>query len=209
MRRIVDFANLTVTLVGGAYLALLTMFATDGLKMMPEGLVSSWGPRILFLLLGLGLVSANIYVLVQEWKTGGLRSNLRLTTDQGMTEFSVPSMELLILRDLKEEPDVLDPVVTLKPRGEGKPMLCEVELKLRRQDDVLKRIDGIKKRVRDIIDRLIPGGLTVDVLVEVRDFVNEKAASTTRDRRSSREMLPRPGEFNGPVYTDGGGSDGV
>lgn len=206
MRKIVDFANLTVAVLAGAYLTLLTLFATDALKMMPEGLVSSWGPRFVFFLIGLALVGANISVLVQEWKTGGLRSNLRLTTDQGMTEFSVPSMEMLLLRDLKEEPDILDPVVVLKPRGEGKPMLCEVELKLRRQDDVLKRIDGIKKKVRDIIDRLIPGGLTVEVLVEVREFVNERLP---RNNRSSREILPNPSEFNGPVYTDGGGSDGV
>lgn len=209
MRKFVDFANLTVTVLTGFYLVLLTLFATDGLKMIPEGFVSAWGPRLMFLLMGLCLAGANIYVLVQEWKTGGLRSNLRLTTEQGMTEFSVPSMEMLILRDLKEEPDIVDPVVTLKPRGEGKPMLCEVELKLRRQEDVLKRIDGIKKKVRDVIDRLIPGGLTVEVHVEVRDFVNEKGPAAARSGRYSREPLPDPAEFNGPVYTDGGGSDGV
>ncbi len=207
MRKIVDFANLTVAVLVGAYLFLLTVFATDGLRLMPDGMVNSWGPRFLFLLVGGALVAANIYVLVQEWKTGGLRSNLRLTTDQGMTEFSVPSMEMLILRDLKAEPDIVDPVVFLQPRGEGKPMLCKVELKLRRQKDVLKRIDGVKKRVRDVIDGLIPGGLTVEVLVEVRDFVAESA--TRSSSRSSRQTLPSPGEFNGPVYTDGGGSDGV
>ena len=205
LRKIVDFANLTVAVLAGAYLFLLTLFNTDGLRMMPEGLVDSAGPRILFFLIGAGLVAANISVLVQEWKTGGLRSNLRLTTDQGLTEFSVPSMEMLILRDLKAEPDIVDPIVMLQPRGEGKPMLCKVELKLRRQNDVLKRIDGIKKKVRDIIDGLIPGGLTVEVLVEVRDFVNESAGAG----QSRQEILPEPGEFNGPVYMDGGGSEGV
>ncbi len=207
MRKIVDFANVTVTVLAGAYLVLLTFFATDGLLQVPEGLVEAWGPRILFFLIGVFLVGINLRLLVREWKTGGLRSNLRITTEQGIAEFSVPSMEMLILRDLKAEPDVLDPVVTLKPRGEGKPMLCEVELKLRRQEDVLKRIDGIKRKVRDIVDRLIPGGLTVEVLVQVRDFINERAATTSK--RSSREKLPEPGEFNGPVYTDGGGSEGV
>jgi hypothetical protein len=206
MRRIVDFANVTVTVLTGAYLVLLTLFGTEGLRLMPEGLVASWSVRFLFFLVGVALVGVNIRVLVLEWKTGGLRSNLRITTEQGMTEFSVPSMELLILRDLKAEGDVVDPVVTLKPRGEGKPMLCGVELKLRRQDDVLKRIDSIKKKVRDIIDRLIPGGLTVEVTVEVRDFVSESMRST---RTSGREILPGSAEFNGPVYSDGGGSDGV
>ena len=206
MRKIVDFANVTVTVLTGAYLVLLTLFATEGLRLMPEGLVATWGVRFLFFLIGVALVGVNIKVLMREWKTGGLRSNLRITTEQGMTEFSVPSMELLILRDLKAEPDIVDPAVTLKPRGEGKPMLCEVELKLRRQEDVLKRIDSIKKKVRDIIDRLIPGGLTVEVLVEVRDFVSESMRSA---RTSSRETMPEPGEFNGPVYADGGGSEGV
>ncbi|MCC8166387.1 MAG: alkaline shock response membrane anchor protein AmaP [Planctomycetes bacterium] len=205
MRRFVDFANVTVTVLIGAYLVLLTLFATDGLKLMPEGLVDSWGPRFLFFLIGAALVGVNLNVLVKEWKTGGLRSNLRITTEQGTTEFSVPAMEMLVLRDLKAEPDILDPVVTLRPRGEGKPMRCEVELKLRRQEDVIKRIDGIKKKVRDIIDRLIPGGLTVEVLVEVRDIVNGKSASPAAPGET---VLPTK-EFNGPVYTDGGGSEGV
>ncbi len=77
MRKIVDFANLTVAVLVGAYLFLLTVFATDGLRLMPDGMVNSWGARILFLLVGGALVAANIHVLVQEWKTGGLRSNLR------------------------------------------------------------------------------------------------------------------------------------
>lgn len=204
MRKIVDFANVTMTVLAGAYLALLTLFATDGLKSMPEGLVNSWGLRLLFLAIGVFLVGVNINLLVKEWKTGGLRSNLRITTEQGLTEFSVPSMEMLILRELKSEPDIVDPVVSLKPRGVGKPMLCEVELKLRRKEDVLKRIDSIKKKVRDVIDRLIPGGLTVEVLVEVRDFVADAGTGI-----SGRQSLPEPGEFNGPVYTDGGGSEGV
>jgi hypothetical protein len=207
MRRIADFANVAVTVLTGAYLVLLTLFATDGLRLMPDGLVSGWGLRILFLLIGAALVGVNIKVLMQEWRAGGLRNNLRIPTNQGMTEFSVPSLELLLLRDLKAEPDIVDPTVFLQPRGEGRPMLCKVELKLRRQEDVVKRSDSIKKMVRDIIDRLIPGGLTVEVLVEVRDFVSE---SIRRDTRTShREILPSPGEFNGPVYADGGGSDGV
>lgn len=213
MRKIVDFANLTAAVLAGAYLFLLTVFSTDGLRLLPDGIVASWGSRVLFLLVGAALVAANIHVLAEEWRTGGLRSNLRLSTDQGMTEFSVPSMEMLILRDLRAEADIVDPVVFLQPRGEGKPMLCKVELKLRRRKDVLNRIDSVKKKVRDIIDSLIPGGLTVEVLVEVRDFVADATAGggsdRSRSRSSSREILPNPGEFNGPVYTDGGGSDGV
>lgn len=206
LRKIVDVANVTVTVLTGAYLVVLTMFATEGLRLMPEGLVGSLGLRLLFWACGVLLVGVNIKLLLDEYRAGGFRSNLRITTDQGTTEFSVPSMELLILRDLKAEPDIVDPAVTLRPRGEGKPMRCEVELKLRRQEDVLKRIDSIKKKVRDIVDRLIPGGLTVEVVVEVRDFVSESMRNNISTRDSHR---PEPGEFNGPVYADGGGSEGV
>lgn len=199
MRKVMDFANVTVTVLVGAYLVLLTFSGADWLKAIPTGMVDS-GLRLVFLLIGCFLVWVNARELYRELKTHGLRSNLRITTEQGMTEFSVPSLEMLLLRDLKAEPDVVDPMVTLEPRGEGKPMRCEVQLKLRRQEDVIKRIDSLKRKVRDIIDRLIPGGLTVEVLVEVRDIVNESL-------RSSRDIVD--GEFNGPVYADGGGSEGV
>lgn len=203
MRKIMDFANVTITVLTGAYVVLLTLFATDGLKAVPEGLVASWGARLLFLFFGAFVVGVNIHVLVREWKAGGLRNNLRITTEQGMTEVSVPSMEMILLRDLKAEPDIVEPGVTLKPRGEGKPMLCEVTLKLRRQEDVIKRIDGVKRKVRDIIDRLIPGGFTVEVLVEVRDFVSDPPPA-------HRDSAGEAGDdFNGPVYSDAGGSDGV
>lgn len=199
MRKVMDFANVTVTVLVGAYLVLLSASGAEGLKAIPASIADS-GMWIIFLLIGGFLVWVNFRELYRELKTHGLRSNLRITTEQGMTEFSVPSLEMLLLRDLKAEPDVVDPMVTLEPRGEGKPMRCEVQLKLRRQEDVIKRIDSLKRKVRDIIDRLIPGGLTVEVLVEVRDIVNESL-------RSSRELADS--EFNGPVYADGGGSEGV
>ncbi len=203
MRKLVDYANVTMTVLTGAYLVLLTLFQTTGLKFVPEGLVSSGTMTTIFIfIVGVLLVGLNINVLVKEWKAGGLRRNLRVTTDQGMSELSVNALEMLLLRDLKAESDVIDPIVALTPRGEGKPMLCEVELKLRRQDDVIKRVDVLKRRIRDDIDRLIPGGLTVEVLVEVRDFVS---ASIRGDKRSEAG----PAEFNGPVYADGGGSEGV
>lgn len=205
-KTIVDIANLTAAVMVGAYLFLLTVFRTEGLRNVPGGIVDSWVWWTIFLLVGGGLVAANIMILVQEWKAGILRENLVMSTEQGVTEFSVSSLEMLILRDLRAEPDVVDPVVFLQPKGEGKPMLCNIEFKLRRQKDVLKRADAIKRKVRDVIDNLIPGGLTVEVFVKVRDVVSEAAG---RNSRSGREILPEPGEFNGPVYTDGGGSEGV
>lgn len=200
MRKIVDLANLTVSVATGAYLVLLTVFRWDVLKAVPEALASS-NMAILCFLVGIALVIANLHVLFKEWKAGGLRRNLRITTDQGMSELSVAALEMLLLRDLRAEPDIVDPVVSLSPRGEGKPMLCILELKLRRQNDVIKRMDDIKRKIRDDIDRLIPGGLTVEVQGEVRDFVSETARE--------KEKAPEPGEFNGPVYTDVVDSDSV
>lgn len=199
MRKVMDFTNVTVTVLVGAYLVLLSASGADIFKAIPE-MIADTGLWILFFLIGGFLLYINGAELYKEFKTRGIRSNLRITTEQGMTEFSVPSLEMLLLRDLKAEPDVVDPIVALEPRGEGKPMRCEVQLKLRRQEDIIKRADALKRKVRDIMDRLIPGGLTVEVLVEVRDIVNEPI-------RSRREIAD--GEFNGPVYTDGAGSEGV
>ncbi|MCL2001182.1 MAG: alkaline shock response membrane anchor protein AmaP [Planctomycetes bacterium] len=202
MRKVVDFANVTVAVLTGLYLVLLTLFRTDGLKAVPSGLASS-GTGVLCFFAGVFLVGINIRVLIREWKAGGFRRNLRITTDHGMSELSVSALEMLLLRDLRAEADIVEPGVILTPRGEGKPMLCEVELKLRRQEDVIKRMDSIKRRIRDEIDRLIPGGLTVEVLVEVRDFISEQTKS---DRGNGSGTAS---EFNGPVYSDVAGSDGV
>ncbi|MCC8191135.1 MAG: hypothetical protein LIP77_10970 [Planctomycetes bacterium] len=183
-RKIMDYANVTATVLGGAYLVLLSLPGTDSLKGVPAGLMAgSWTTRLLVFLTGAFLLWINISVLRAEWKTVGIMGNLRLNTELGTTEFSIPHIEMLILHDLRAEPDILEPTVFLKPKGIGKPMLCEVGLKLRRQRDVLKRVDDIKRQIRDIIDKLIPGGLTVEVKVEA-------------------QIIAEPAEeFNGPVYS--------
>ncbi|MDR1534245.1 MAG: hypothetical protein LBU64_04005 [Planctomycetota bacterium] len=199
MRRILDFVNVAVGVLAGAYLVLLATFGSEGLLAAP-GWFSSLGSGTICFLTGAALVGANVQVLAREWKIGGLRRNLRISTDQGMTELSVTALEMLLLRDLRAEPDIVDPQVLLTPCGEGRPMTCEVGLKLLRQTDVIKRMDSIKRLVRDDMDRLIPGGLTVDVKVEVRDFINDSSVS---DRLGAKGK-----EFTGPVYSDVG-SDGV
>ena len=204
MRRIMDFSNVVMTMVTGLYLVLLTVAGTENVKAIPDWLVDSTGWRLFFLALGVFLVAVNIRTLVKDWREGGLlRENLRIPTEQGMTELSVPSLEMLILRDLRAEPDIVEPFVKLRPKGVGKPMRCFVELKLRRQPDVIKRGDAIKRKVRDIIDQLIPGGLTVEVLVDVRDIVSESVRAKAPAAKAAAS------EFNGPVYSNDSGSDGV
>ena len=203
LRKVVDFANVTVSLATGAYLFLLLTLRFEWLKALPAGMIAS-GLWWLFLLAAAGLLFANIYLLVIEYRIKGFRDNLRISTEQGKIELSVAALEMQLLRDLRNEPDVSEPVVRLEPHGEGKPMLCEVSLKLRRQDDVISRMDSLKRMVSDNIYRLIPSGLTVEIRVEIKGFV------TDNPRVSRRERAPaEPGEFNGPVYSDGGGSEGV
>lgn len=213
VRKIVDGTNVTVTVLLGLYLIVMC-FGSEALISLPAWLRSSWWLLTLTVVVGLLLVGLNILELYYEIKDGSFSQYfsqyLHLSTDQGRVSFYIPTLEMQLQRELKAEPDVVDPLVSITPHAEGKPLTCEVELKLRRTRDGLKRndeinglkrIDEIKKRVRDIIDRLISVGLTVDVLVDVRDFINEPAGS--------REASPDAGEFNGPVYADGAGSEGV
>lgn len=194
MRRIIDAANAAIGIFAGLYLVSATISGSTALQRAPELILSRWSPwgAVVFFLLGAVLVYGNISVLYREWRTGGLRRNLRITTEQGASELSVTALEMLLLRRLSAEPDIVDPVCVLTPRGVGKPMLCEVELKLRRQDDVIRFVDGIKRSIRDDFDRLIPGGLTVEVLVEVRDFVTNAADAP---REESGKVM------NGPDYS--------
>ena len=194
MRKILDFANVTASLLTGMYLTLLAAFGSESLLAVPDWLSSSgaWFPT---LLVGLFLAGGNIQALFHEWRIGGLRRNLRVSTIQGMTELSVTALEMLLTRDLKAEADIVDPKVTLTPRGEGRPMLCEVELRLQRQENVIARMDVIRLMTRSAIDKLIPSGITVDVRVEAKDFVNG-ASGPARPGEG--------GEFKGPVYSDPG-----
>lgn len=194
LRKIVDFANVTITVLTGFYLMLLTVARTDGLAAVPAGMISSVGWILFFFIIGLALVASNVYLMVKDWKAGGFRRNLRIASDQGMNEFSLNALEALIVRDLRMEPDITDPEVILTPREKGKPMTCEVELKLKRQEDVGKRMDAIKRKIVDTIERLIPGALSLDIMIEVRDFVSEVPRS--------RDGGGEPGEFNGPVYAN-------
>lgn len=198
MRKVVDFVNVLATVLLGVYMVLLAVFRSGRLLSFPEWLASP-GIVVFCFLVGLFLVVVNVKVLSAEWKAGGLRRNLRITTDNGQNELSVAALEVLVLRDLKAQPDIVDPIVTLQPREEGKPMLCLLELKLKRQNDVIRRVDAVKAQIREIFDNLIPGGLTVEVQAEVRGFVE--------DVPRSRENAEGEAEFNGPVYADGAGGE--
>ena len=196
--KVADGANVAAAVLVGLYLVLLSVLGVG--TGLPQWLISSPTVSFIVFFVGASLVTINVCVLAQDLKTVGLKRNLRIPTEQGKSELSVAALEMLLLRDLKAEPDVIDPVLSLTPRGEGKPMLCEVEMKLRRQQYVNKRTDALARKIRDTIDKLISGGLTLEVQIDVRDFVNSPAAS-------GHDQIGPADEFNGPVFPDSGGSD--
>lgn len=181
LRKVVDISNVTITVLTGAYLVLVTLFRTDGLRAVPTGL-STGGWAVICFFLGAGLLAANIYFLVQEWKLGGFRQNLFITTDHGQNELQVAALEMRLVRDLRADPDIVEPSVHLTPLGEGKPMQCKVELKLRDDEDkdIVSRTDVIMRRVREDIERIVTGGITVDISVKVKGIISDSPRGVQR-----------------------------
>ena len=181
LRKVVDCANVTVAVLTGAYLVLVTLFRTDGLRAVPTGL-STGGLGLLCFFIGAFLLGANLYFLKQEWRMGNFRQNLFITTDHGQNELHVAALEMRLVRDLRADPEIVEPAVTLIPQGEGKPMQCKVELKLRHDEerDIVSRTDRIMQRVREDIERIVTGGITVDISVKVKDIVSDAPRGVQR-----------------------------
>ena len=189
MRKLTDFINVTAAVLLGLFLISLIFIRNERLLNLSAWL-STPSVIVFAVIIGLLLVAVNLNVLVQEWKIGGLRRNLRITTDNGPSDLWIAGLESLLLRELKAQGDILDPLVTLEARAEGHPMLCLLEYRLKRQDDVLSRSDAIKRLVRDTFQRLIPSGVTIEIRSEIRDFVEDMPV----------EKPLKKDEFQGPVY---------
>lgn len=197
MRKVTDFANVAAGVLLGLYLLFLTISGAQRLIDLPAWLVSSWAIWLLAFFAGALLLYLNIRLLVQEWQDGGLRWMLRISTEEGPSELSVTALEALLVRELKDQPDVVDPLVTIYPKREGYPIICIIELSLKRQDDVIRRTDALKKMVRSSFLRLIPSGVTVEIRAEIRNIVDD--APTPANQTFS--------EFSGPVYPEGTDDD--
>lgn len=197
MRKITDFVNVASGVLLGLYLFFLTVSGAQRLIELPAWLISTWSLLILAFLVGALLLYMNIRLLVQEWRDGGLRWMLRISTEEGPSELSVTALEALLVRELRDQPDVVDPLVTIYPKREGYPIVCIIELSLKRQDDVIRRTDALKKMVRTSFLRMIPNGVTVEIRAEIRNIVDDAPAPASQTF----------GEFSGPVYPEGTDDD--
>jgi hypothetical protein len=134
----------------------------------------------------------NLLTAIQEYRRGGFRRNLLITTESGQSVFSIRALEAQILDDLGRAPDVTDAAVQMEVQGEGQPVLCHLAFKLRRQEDVAARVDQIKQSTRESFTRLLPTGVGIEIDANVTDLVSERAVSAGASGEG--------GEFSGPVY---------
>ena len=194
-RRIIDFVNVATGTVLGLFLVITAVSAGalwDTLFLRIRS--APWGLPNLILIAGLILVVVNVWTLARMWRAGFFHRKLRVVSDEGANELSIPSLESLLVKELKTQPDVVDPKVALESKGEGHPVVCRLKYKLKRQENVIRRADELKKLVKVTFLRLLPAGVEIEIVGEVRGLVTEETPSSEKTS-----------EFSGPVYpTDGG-----
>jgi hypothetical protein len=192
MRRIVDYLNTFVSVFVGAFLvgAVLRPDRMDVVFDLAGGVAG----RIVLLAAGLVLLALNAVSIVLDIRAGLRARSLQLTTESGTNAVSVDALERQLLEDLERAGDIIDPRLHLEVDVPDHPIPCEITMKLRKQENVMGRIDEIKRGVRDRYVRMIPSGPGIDITCRVTDIVSEPAR-------------PRSGsdEFSGPVYPVGNG----
>jgi len=189
MRRIVDAANLLFGALAGFYLI--------GLALRPEALLelqrwlaaTSAGP--LLGLVGLGLVGGNFAVGWREYRAGGYARVLEVVTEEGRNTVCLRALEGQLLGELQRQADIGAPSVRLEPRGEGQPLLARLDFRLRKQENVMRRVDDLKRLVRECYLRLLPAGAPLEILANVRDLTDENGESPRLES-----------EFAGPKYPE-------
>jgi hypothetical protein len=195
MHKIVDAVNLFLVVVGGVFLMALVC-RTGDLAEFLAGLAQGVPGALLFLV-GLAAVVGNAIVGIRELRGGDFRRNLLLTTEEGVNTVNIRALEQQLLQELQKAPDVMDAAVAMEARGEGVPLACRLSFKLRRQENVMRRVDELKKAVREAFVKLIPAGATIEIVANVRDLVGENEAG-----------LKQESEFLGPRYPVGEGENG-
>jgi len=197
MRKTVDAVNLFVCVVAGAYLVALPLLP-DRVLGPQARLATGWTGVVLFAM-GAGLVLWNLIVACQEYRAGAYRRDLEITTEEGTNTVSIRALEDQLMAELRRAGDVSDARVALDARGEGVPLLCRLSFKLRCQDDVMHRVDELKKGVRETFFRIIPSGIGIEISANVSDLVG-------RDEPAPASAGAAPSEaFEGPKYPVGGG----
>ncbi|EFK96006.1 membrane protein [sediment metagenome] len=188
MRRIIDTVNLLLGYLAGIFLVCLCLRPDTLIAFLQY--LSQTSVAVLLLFLGLAVLVGNLRLAWREFRSGGSRRNLEVTTDEGVNILSIHALEQQLLAEVQKSPDVIEPAVAMAARGEGLPLACRIDFKLKRQENVMRRADEIKKRAREAFFRLIPSGAAIEITANVRDLVGEG------------DVLPAKmeSEFFGPKY---------
>lgn len=192
MRRIVDYLNTFVTVFLGALcVGAFVSPARLGVVLDQAGTLPG---RLVLLVGGLALLLLNALAIVLELRAGMRERTLQVVTESGTNAVSVDALERQLLEDLARAQDVVEPRIRLDVDVQDQPLPCAITMKLRKQENVMGRIDEIKRTVRDRYVRMIPSGPGIDITCRVTDIVSDTAR-------------PKGGgeEFSGPVYPVGNG----
>lgn len=199
MRKAADFLNSLAGILLGLYLtALFFLPHQPKLLHVPNTITNSYWLWFIALLFGAALLVLNGIITKEDIENGGLRRNLKITTDEGESIMSVSALEKQLLAELEVAADIINPRVFLRVKGEGIPISCRLRFELLQQDDVMTRVDALKKAVRDAFFRLIPSGANIEITADIQDL---------RSADTPKVSVPGGNEFSGPVYPVNGDSE--
>lgn len=195
MRRVVDVLNIVVSVFAGVVMIGLLFRGNYTLERI-EHAASDW--RVVLLgALGIATVLLNIALAILEYRGGVFRKALEITTEEGANAVSIEALERQLLDSMSQADDVADARIHLDARGEGQPVICRLAFKLRRQNDVMHRVDELKKRVRETFLRIIPSGVGIEISATVTDLVESVQPAAAQTSGSSASGY----EFSGPDFS--------
>ncbi len=196
MRKIMDLVNLFLGILAGFFFLALTLRTEQLLVYLQHGSQGWWS--MLFVALGLIIVAANAWLVLAEYRRGRFRRNLEIVTEEGTNAVSIQALEEYLLQEMRRAADVIEPAVRMEARAPGEPILCRLEFKLRRQENVMRRADEIKRKVREAFAALIPSGASLEIAAHIRDLAADGETEKSRDA-----------EFSGPRYPVGDHESGA
>lgn len=145
--------------------------------------------RVLLILLACAVVLLNIYCAYRYFQILRTRRRaIEVTGKNGLSSVSIDAVQNRLLDVLSKLQDVAHPRVRLSVGGNT--IRCALEFALQRSRDITGRADEVKQAIRDAFMRMIPGGPTIEITVNVTDI--EAPQDVERTGESSA--------FSGPVY---------
>lgn len=192
MRKVVDIINIIAAVIFGVMLASLPWKAD---AVSAQVLTAKTGFLAgVVLVVGLVIVVLNLAQAFREFRAGTFRRDLEITTEEGANRVNIHALERQLLAELTRQADISDASVILDAHGEGHPIACNLQFKLKRQDDVMKRVDTLKKAVRDTFLRIIPSGVGIEITATITDLVDATAPQASSGASASPA-------FSGPDFS--------